>query len=303
MNERVVILGTGAMACLFGAKLAASGQDVTMIGTWPEALQAINQGGVKVVDGKGGSQSYRVSIASEATVFSGTTYVLVLIKSWQNERGARQIKDFIKNDDLVITFQNGLGNVETLAQVLGRQKVIAGTTALGSTVIQPGTVKPFGEYCIDISQHPRLSSLLKVFRNAGFTVHESEDMDSLLWGKLIVNAAINPVSTLLEVPNGFLLKNDYAHELVKDLVNETVLVSSALKIQLPYPRPFEYVEDVIRQTSGNTSSMLQDWLRAAPTEIDAINGEIIRLGSYAGVPTPVNQTVYSLIKARQRSKK
>ncbi|MCJ7622579.1 MAG: 2-dehydropantoate 2-reductase [Anaerolineaceae bacterium] len=303
MIERVVVIGTGAMACLFAARLAASGQDVTMLGTWPEAIKAIKQGGVQVVDGKGGSKSYRVSIASEATGFPGITYVLVLIKSWQTERVARQIKDYIKKNDIVITLQNGLGNLETLVGLLGKENVIAGTTTLGSTIIQPGTVEPFGEYRIDISQHPRLFPFLKIFQNAGFTVNQTVDVDSLLWGKLIVNAGINPVSTLLEVPNGFLLTDDFARELVKDLVEEAVDVSSALEIQLPYANPLGHVENVIRQTSGNISSMLHDWLRGAPTEIGAITGEIIRLGFSAGVPTPVNQTVYSLIKARQRSKK
>jgi len=132
---------------------------------------------------------------------------------------------------------------------------------------------------------------------AGFKVENVADPDSLLWGKLVINAAINPLTAILRVPNGELLAHSTAGALMYAAANEAAAVAIALGVHLPYPDPSAAAEAVARRTANNRSSMLQDVLRGAPTEIDAICGAIVQAGEGLGVPTPVNLTLWQLVKA------
>jgi 2-dehydropantoate 2-reductase len=135
------------------------------------------------------------------------------------------------------------------------------------------------------------------FQLAGFSVKTFSDMDGLIWGKLVVNAAINPLTALLGVPNGELLKLPTARVLMANTAREVASVSTAKGVQLPFNDPVAEVEEVARKTAKNHSSMLQDIKRDAPTEIDAICGVIVEAGTQLGVPTPINDTLYQLVKA------
>jgi 2-dehydropantoate 2-reductase len=136
-----------------------------------------------------------------------------------------------------------------------------------------------------------------MLRVAGFSVDVVEDAQSLVWGKLVVNAAINPLTALLRVKNGELLENSSARTLMGELAREAASVAEALGVVLPFPGPECAAEEVVRRTAENTSSMLQDILRGAQTEVDVINGAIVHFGEKKNVPTPVNRVMWSLVKA------
>jgi 2-dehydropantoate 2-reductase len=148
-----------------------------------------------------------------------------------------------------------------------------------------------------LSVHPRLATLADQLRAAGFIVESAPDANALLWGKLVINAAINPLSALLGVPNGELLARREARALMAAVAREAASVAVAQGIGLPYPDPVVAVETIARRTATNRSSMLQDVRRGAPTEIDAINGAIVQAGAQTGVPTPINRTLWQLLKA------
>ncbi len=289
----ILIVGTGALACLFAARLADAGLRVTLLGTWTRGLEALGAHGVRVV----GGQAYPVRVTSDPAECAGARLALVLVKSWQTERAAGQLAGCLAPDGLALTLQNGLGNREKLAQALGPARVALGVTTTGATLVGPGQVRPGGEGRVSLGAHPRLEPLADRLRQAGFDVEVVLQADDLLWSKLVVNAAINPLTALLRVPNGELLARPAARSLMAQAAREAVAVATALGRRLTYPDPVAAVEEVARRTASNRSSMLQDVERGAPTEIDAICGAIVTAGETCGVPTPVNRTLFLLIQA------
>ncbi len=148
-----------------------------------------------------------------------------------------------------------------------------------------------------LEAHPELDRVCEMLRVANFEPHVVEDAQAVVWSKLIVNAAINPITTLLRVKNGEILTNPPARELMREIVKEAATVAKTLGIDLPFLDMMRAVEQVAERTAGNVSSMLQDVLRGAPTEVDAINGAVTKAGELKGIPTPVNRVVWLLVRA------
>ena len=293
----LLIVGTGAMACLFAARLSSASVPVIMLGTWQAGLNALRQKGVRLFLSDGQELAFPVLVA-EDTNQCRANYALILVKSWQTGHAAQQLSECLDENGLALTLQNGLGNQEQLAQVLGTERVVSGVTTSGATLLAPGFVRPAGEGSIILANHPRLGPLEELLCRAGFAIEKSADTRSLLWGKLLINAAINPITALLGIPNGELLNRPTARALLADTAREVAAVAAALNIPLPYADPVRTCEAVAQRTAANRSSMLQDLQRGAPTEIDAICGAIVRAGEKTGIPTPINQTLWQLVKAR-----
>jgi len=272
------------MACLFAARLTAAGIPVTMLGTWPAGLQALREHGVTLVTGDGQETTFPVRATDDPSQCTGTTYALVLVKSWQTWRAAKQLDACLVSDGVALTLQNGVGNREALSQVLGAARVALGVTTAGAYLLGPGRTYLAGDGVTSLGIHSRLGPLASKLRAAGFVVENAPDPDVLLWGKLVINAAINPVTALLGIHNGELMVRPTARAVMVALAREAAAVAIAQGIRLPYPDPV-------------VASMLQDVQRGAPTEIDAICGAVMRAGEQTGIPTPVNRTMWQLIKA------
>jgi 2-dehydropantoate 2-reductase len=285
------------MASLFAARLSKVA-DVSMLGTWEEGLEALRQSGVRLIEADGSEESYMVQAFSDADDCQGAQYALVLVKSWQTARVARQLTACLSPEGIALTLQNGIGNLETLQEALGSNRAAIGVTTLGATLLGPGQVRAGGVGPTHIAAHPRLGPLIDLIKRSGFEVHTTDDLDSVVWGKLVVNAAINPLTALLGVPNGELLEYSAARELMGAAAEEAAAVASARGVQLPYDDARGIAEDVARRTAANRSSMLQDVTRGAPTEIDAISGAIAQEGDRLGVPVGVNWTLWKLIRAK-----
>lgn len=301
-QEPTVILGTGAMAGLFAARLLAAGQSVILLGTWKEALERIANHGLKLIAGNGTeSVLYPLATTDDPQSCPPASLALVLVKSWQTERAARQLRTLLARDGIALTLQNGLGNLEKLAAVLGARRVAVGVTTYGATLLAAGVVRAEGEGEIVLEETSRLAELRQRLVAAGFKLRCETNINSLLWGKLALNAAVNPTTALLGVPNGSLLNNPAAWAIVEAVLQETLQVATAHNIQLPYANPRRHIKAILRQTASNWSSMLQDLRRGAPTEIEAINGAIVRIGHKYGLETPVNRLLVLLIKARLRA--
>ena len=199
---------------------------------------------------------------------------------------------------MALTLQNGLGNLQVLEDAIGPDRAALGVTTSGATLIGPGQVRVGGAGPTYVAHHPRLESLVDTLDSAGFEMHAATDLESLIWGKLAVNAGINALTALLEVPNGELLERDHARTLMNEAASETAEVARAQGLELPYDDPSRHVEEVARRTAENESSMLQDIRRGAPTEVDAINGAVAREGKRQDVPTPVNWVLWNLVRAK-----
>lgn len=325
-----LIIGTGALATLFAVRLSAAGHSITMLGTWKSALQALEKHGARLVNSNGEESAYYVKATDDPRDCLGAKSALVLVKSWQTERAARQLAECLTEDGLAVTLQNGLGNREILAQVLdrgrlaaqgsspgigqrpkrtsvhagdsqfaipGRSRVALGTTTTGATLLGPGLARSGGEGTISLERHPASGPLEEALRSAGFNLQNVDDVQSLIWGKLVVNAAINPLTALLRIPNGELLERPAAREVMGALARETAAVARAEQVSLPFRNPVHAAEDVARRTAGNHSSMFQDVRRGAPTEIDSICGAVTSRGEKHGVATPYNRACWKLVRA------
>jgi 2-dehydropantoate 2-reductase len=296
-QEPILIVGTGALATLFAARLAECGHEVTMLGTWNAGLDALTRDGARLADANGCERAYPVRVTRDPRAARGSKYAFVLVKSWQTGRAAQQLAECLAGDGLAVTLQNGLGNDDILSHALGRERVALGVTTTGATLLGPGLVRAGGEGVVSLEAHPRVSVVEGALRRANFQVEVVADAKSLVWGKLVVNTAINPLTALLRIPNGELLNRPSARVMMKALADETAAVASAQRVRLPFSNPIEAAESVARKTAANHSSMFQDVRRGAPTEIDAICGAVARAGKRHGVPTPVNRVCWQLVQA------
>jgi 2-dehydropantoate 2-reductase len=292
--DSILILGTGALATLFAARFAKAGISVTMLGTWVEGLAAINENGIRV---EGEDRRYQVHATDNPRECLGVRFALVLVKSWQTDRAAQQLSDCLAEKGIAFTLQNGLGNDIKLGSKLGPARVSQGVTTIGATLNGPGEVCQGGVGPVSIAPHPRLALAEKMMVQAGFEVNVVDNIESLIWGKLVVSSALNPLTALLRVKNGEILENSHAKELMGKLACETAAVGANKGVLLPFSNPEKAVEEVAQRTSENLSSMLQDVLRGAPTEIDAINGAVVQIADEHSVRVPINRTIWSLVKA------
>jgi len=297
MAQGILLVGTGALATLFAARLGEAGHSVSMLGTWKLGLQALRENGARIVDADGNERAYKVHATDDPREVSGAKFAIVLVKSWQTERAAHQLKLALADDGHALTLQNGLGNRETLTRDLGTGRVSLGVTTTGATLLAPGLVRTGGEGTISIEQNQALAPLEAALRSSNFNLQIVEDAQSLIWGKLVINAAINPLTALLRIPNGELLARPVVRKMMASLARETAEVAAAEHVSLPFSNPVSAVEDVARKTAKNHSSMFQDVRRGAPTEIDAICGAVTKRAELHGIDTPFNRTCWRLVRA------
>lgn len=293
-STKLTIVGSGAMATLFAARLGSL-VPITMLGSWREAVTAMDNGGL-TLNGRPGP---KVSATTDPADCAGSRFAIVLVKAWQTVRVAPLIKTFLSADGVALTLQNGLGNFESLAEVLGEDRVALGTTTQGATLLGPGQVQEGGRGPTHVAEHPRLTPLIELLRSANFDIHQSpiSNLQSLTWGKLAINAAINPLTALLRVPNGELLNRPDALEVMDATASEVAAVAKAKGIELPFADAGQRAREVAQATAQNRSSMFQDILRGAMTEVDAINGAVVREGQQVGIAVPINLVLWRLISA------
>lgn len=296
---RAAVLGSGALGCVYAARLAGQAE-VWMLGTWAEGIAAVQRDGIRVTDPDGNTWQARVQATSDPADVPPADYALVLVKSYQTERAAAWAARVLKPDGLAVTLQNGLDNGPKLAAALGADRVAVGVTYNGATLLGPAEVRHAARQPTLIGVTPATEagvlSLIALLNAAGLEARVTPDPDSLLWGKAVANAAINPLTALWRVPNGQVCATAERRDLVADLAREAAAVAVARGMSLPFADPVAYVMDVCQRTAANRSSMLQDVARGRPTEIDSITGVIVAEGRRLGVPTPVSQLVWRLVR-------
>ena len=295
---RVLVLGTGAMGSLFAARLVRNGSaEVTLAGTWTEALDAIRRHGVTVKDDTG-----RWSVPVTAVTLSDAgqaDFVLVLVKSAKTAAVADTAARAVAQGGMIVTLQNGLGNREVLAAAAGADRVAIGVTTMGSTLLGPGRVRAAPGGVVLGGTHPGpLARLVETLRAAGIDTELVPDIGRLVWQKLAVAASINPVAALLGVANGVLVSSADGRQRVADAAREVGAVAAAQGIDLQAD-PASLAFSVASRTAGNRCSMLQDLDRGAPTEIESLCGAVVAEGRRLGVATPVNAELLREVHQRE----
>ncbi len=302
----ITIVGTGAMASLFAARLSTVA-NISMIGSWQDAIDTIHRDGVTI---ENDGHYSGIHTATDPLDAPAADLAIVLVKTYKTDVAAPVAAKSLKPDGIALTLQNGLGNVEILAQHVGIDRAMLGVTMQGATLLGPGHIRTSGRGAThlgympieraapsDFSLDARAYEITALMNAAGLPAHVSADIDGLVWGKVIVNAGINPLTAILRIPNGALVESPDTLELMRLVSNEAYAVTKAKGIVLPYPDPFERLKQVAILTATNFSSMLQDVMGKRPTEIDAINGKIVEHGKELGVPAPINAVVTSLVRA------
>ncbi|MCC7163134.1 MAG: 2-dehydropantoate 2-reductase [Anaerolineae bacterium] len=288
---RIGIIGTGAMGSFLAAHLAPQ-HDVTVLGTWNGAVDELNRVGVRL-ERDGEHFQTPVPATTDPATVSAVDTALIAVKGHQTERAARWAKQILKPQGLAVTLQNGIGNYEIVAQHVGAARAGVGVTMLGATLLGAGHVRHAGQgptlLAATAITQTRMQTLCDVLNRAGIETQLTNDIAGLVWGKLVVNSAINALSAIYRVPNGSLVEHPETRALLSAAAQETAQVANALGIALPYADPVARTIQVATATAANKSSTLQDVLRGAPTELDRINGAVVREGKRLGVPTPVNE--------------
>lgn len=288
MNAAVI--GPGALGCLFAARLAQAGIETTLVDHSRARAARLAKNGV-VVESEHGALAERPHVT--LSVPSGQDLVLVLTKSH-----ATTSLD-IPSGQPVLTLQNGLGNAEALAARIGAEFVLAGSTSEAATLLDVGRVRHAAEGAVLFGAWTTCPTgrAALLLRQAAFEVTITETPTTVLWEKAVVSAAINPLTALLDTPNGYLIECEDARVLLKDLAIEATKVANGEGHALDEDAMAAQTEAVCSQTATNISSMLQDVRTKRPTEIEAITGEILRRAGAMPLPLPYSETVYRLIKA------
>jgi len=300
----IVIVGAGAMGCLFAALLRRSGRTVSLLENNVSTIAAIARRGI-VVDAANGTLAIEgVAITGNATELAPAEYVIFFVKSFDTGRAVDCAAACIGPQTTLVTLQNGLGNADVLSGCFPGNTVLAGVTAHGATLIGPGHVRHAG--CGETAFGPLNPSgrrsaegLCDAFTAAGIAACIDDDVQSLLWGKLFVNIGINALAAILDISNGRILEMAPVRDIMHAAVLEAAAVAGAKGIALDAAEQVAHVEQVCRATRENICSMLQDVRAGRMTEIDYINGAVVREAQSLQRPVPVNAMLTDLVRAKQ----
>jgi 2-dehydropantoate 2-reductase len=298
-KPRVGIIGAGAMGTLFGFHLAALA-DVTMLDDNATVAEAVARNGLRV----NGGAARAVAVARHARDLFGSQMLFLFVKAVDTLRALRAFAGELDPAAPIISLQNGVGNEDAIKTALGGAvPVILGITTESSQTIAPGDVRSSeaGNTIIgSAGASPTTSrTVADLLNRSGLRAAVVYDIRPHLWGKLVANAAVNALSALLDCNAGEIPKDPNAAHLAEAVAEETANVAAALKINLPFVNPWQYVTEVIALGADAKSSMAYDLESGHPSEIDHINGAVVAFGRRTATPTPYNDAMVRLVKARE----
>ena len=302
---KISIIGSGAMGSLFGGRLSLAGQEVVLYDVYREHVDAINALGLSIEDAATGEVTvvHPKASANPAAV-AGSDVLIIFVKSTATAEAAAQFKSFAKPGTIALTLQNGLGNEEILRNYFGASGTAAGVTSQGATFLGPGKIRHAGKgpthMAMSDGDSVKLAKLAEALSAAGFETYVDKDVANMVWSKLLINVGINALTGILNLKNGQLLDYEDVKSLMAGLVNEAIAVAKARGVRLSYEDPVATVYDVALKTGANTSSMLQDFQKNRQSEIDFMNGAIVREAQALGIPVPLNDAMTRLVRTMDR---
>ena len=289
---KAAVVGPGALGCLFAARLAEGGVNVTLVDYKPDRAKRLQAKGV-VVESAAGSTTAKPPVT--VGIPPRQDLIIVLVKSH-----ATAALEF-PPETPVLSLQNGLGNIEALCSSVGSARVLAGVTSEAAHELEEGRVRHAAASLTTIGSWTSCppNHAAEILRKGGFAVEITDAPGQTIWEKASINAGINPLTALLDVPNGKLLDIREARELMRDLVVEATKVAATEGYRFGASL-VEKAEETCRESAENISSMLQDVRKRKRTEIDALSGEIMRRGQIAALPTPRTRMIWQLVKGLEQ---
>ena len=303
-SRATVVVGAGAVGSFYGAMLARAGHHVTLIGRAPH-VEAIERDGLQL-QMAGRVEAVRLAATTELAAVGRANLVLFCVKSTDTDAVAREMAPLLGADALVLSLQNGVDNAATIARHV-QQAVVPAVVYVATAMPRPGLVQHFGRGDLvigprdaaaarDADLTSRLQAVADLFGAAGVPVRIAADVMAELWSKLMVNCAYNAISGLAQLPYGRMAAQAETRELQRAVVREVVAVAQADGQRLELDASFEAMERIAIAMPAQFSSTAQDMARGKPSEIDHLNGFVVRRGAELGVPTPVNQSLLALVK-------
>lgn len=302
---KIAIVGAGGMGSMTGALLKEAGFDVHIYDVNKEHVERIKQNGL-FIDGIGGERTVPINATTHIEDIGFADLVMIFVKSYDTEEAAEEAKKICGAHTAVLTLQNGLGNVEILEKSFGEEKVLAGTTDAAATIVEPGRVKHTATgnvYIGEIHGPPtqRVHEIVGLFTKAGFNANPSDNVMGLIWTKLILNLAINPLGTILRARCVKLIDNDYSRALMRQIIEEALRISDKKGIKLIYPDMVQAAYDLAEKNATSFNSMAQDFLKGKKTEIDFISGAIVKEAEQMKISAPFNQAMTMIVKALEHT--
>src|SRR5687768_3433451 len=291
----IAVMGAGAVGCYYGAMLARAGHQVTLIGR-AQHVEAVRRAGLRLQTNQF-DEFIKLESSTEPNATRGARLVLFSVKSTDTEAAGKALAPHLEREAAILTLQNGVDNAERLAATLGRE-VIPAVVYVAVEMAGAGHVRHHGRGELLIGRGKDSEAIVAAFGSAGVPVEISDNVGGALWAKLIVNCAYNALSAITQLPYGRLVQGAGVPAVMGEVVGECLAVARACGVQVPGDI-HETVRRLAQTMPGQYSSTAQDLARQKKTEIDHLNGFVVRKAEALGVPTPVNRVLLALVKLRE----
>ena len=309
-SPKVVVVGAGAIGGLFGSLLSEGGLDVTLIDVNRAHIDAISMNGLKIV-GYGGDRFIHIKATTDPKQAGVGDIVIVQCKAMHTENAVKNALPVFGDQTVVVSFQNGIGNEEVIADLIGEQRVIGGLTAQAAIVEAPGVVRNYGDlptYVGEIfgpdvgSLTPRIEKIAQTFSAAGLNTHGSANIRLDMWIKLLGNIGLSATSGTTDLASADMIKIPELAATIRCAVNEAAAVAAACGIEIPEAEKHDILDKLTSTSAGtgeSKSSLCADLRAGRPTEIDRIYGTVVRYGKEHGVPTPTIDTLIAIVRGME----
>jgi len=302
---KIAIVGTGAMGSVYAGLFASAGHEVWAIDAWREHVEAMKKNGLRL-EGASGDRTVKVHATTDANEAGPCDLVVLATKAMHVSQAASSSKVLLKSDTPVLSIQNGLGGPDTAAEILGRERVMVGVVGgFGASIKAPGHAHHNGMELVRLGEFggpitPRLKKVEDAWKSAGFKVKVFDDIDQLVWEKLICNCAYSGPCGLAEATIAEVMSDPDLSWISALCASEGFAVAKKKGVKLGFDDPVAYVRDFGSKIPNARPSVLLDLMLKKKSEIDVINGSIPREAKKLGMAAPVNETVTALVKAKER---
>lgn len=298
---KIVIIGAGAMGCLYGAYLSRK-HEVIMLDSFQPQVDSINNHGITVLEEDGTEQHFAgIKAYASGDYKEVADLIIVFVKSIYSEDALQTNKKLFGDHTLVMTLQNGAGNDRKIEKYVSKKNIIIGTSKHNSVNMGEGKVRHSGHGVTTIGsnlqENKNLGKIKTVLEECGFDAEVTDDIQRIIWSKLFVNLSINTFTAITRSPIGSMIDNKYAWDFAEKMICEAVDVAEADGTHFSYMEVLNMVHHVCEDAGKGYSSMSQDVMNCRRTEIDAINGAIVQQAKLYNVPVPYNSLIVDLIHA------
>ena len=302
---KIAIVGTGAMGSVYAGLFASAGHEVWAIDRWREHVDAMRTNGLRL-EGASGERTVRVNATTNPQEAGPCDLVILATKAMHVAGAAASIQPLLKSGTPVLSIQNGLGGPDAAASVLGKERVMVGVVGgFGASMRAPGHAHHNGMELVRLGEFggpitPRLKQVEETWRSAGFKVKLFDDIDQLVWEKLICNCSLSGPCAISGLTTGEVMEDPDLARVSAACATEGFLVAKKKGVKLSFDDPVAYTRDFASKIPRARPSVLLDLMAKRKSEIDVINGSIPRVGKEVGVAAPVNEAVTALVRAKER---